>query len=298
MFFLCSNESSQENLVATKVSPYRDMVETRVFVHWLRTGERAAVETLIDLVERKFNPYHDEDGRFTSPPGAMVSYGRTGPGPVAERHRPDAAIPTRSARRRDGAASARPNSSLNGFRSPLVRDAVSPTTTHADSHFELNKRQAHLDGLRKEAGRAPDPAVRADLDDFQRRLDADRRRLDARSAELNRHTNEILRAGLAPVDIGEGLVNIARSQAELRDYIAVAGAIPIAGVVGKVGKVAKSGATSTTREVTQLGGSYSVVRKLRGYHAHHMPANSASPLSRGRGPSVAMLPDDHVATIS
>ena len=61
--------------MASQTSPYRDMVETQVFVHWMRTGFRADVEALIDLVERKFNHNHDEIGRFASGPGATGGIG-------------------------------------------------------------------------------------------------------------------------------------------------------------------------------------------------------------------------------
>ena len=61
---------SPEKLMPSHSSPYRDTVETAVFVHWLRTGKRAGAEALIDLVERKFNHDHDERGRFASGPGA------------------------------------------------------------------------------------------------------------------------------------------------------------------------------------------------------------------------------------
>lgn len=45
------------------------------FGHYLRTGERLTVEEWSLRGERKFNPYHDELGRFTSSPGVTVSYG-------------------------------------------------------------------------------------------------------------------------------------------------------------------------------------------------------------------------------
>ena len=289
--------------MAATDSPYRDIVETRVFVHWLRTGLMADAEPLIDLVERKFNPYHDEIGRFTSPPGVTVSYGSLGASgsnrtilrrPSARntdasagngaRSRPAQGPQTRAT------GQSRDSSSENGFRSALVRNSVLQTTSNADSYFELNQRQAHLINLRRQAGPNPAPAVRADLDDFQRRLDHNRTILAERAKTADAEVFKLLRMGNAPVDIGAGLVNIARSQAELNDYLAVAGAIPVAGVVGKLGRVAKGGGQSTTQVVTQLGGSYSAVRKLRGYHAHHMPANAASPISKGKGPSIAMVP--------
>ena len=58
-----------------RASPYRDLVESRVYLHYLRTGFWADAEPLIEVVERKFNPYHDEIGRFTSPPGVTTSWG-------------------------------------------------------------------------------------------------------------------------------------------------------------------------------------------------------------------------------
>ena len=45
------------------------------FDHYLRTGERLTSKEWLARHERKFNPYHDELGRFTSSPGVTVSYG-------------------------------------------------------------------------------------------------------------------------------------------------------------------------------------------------------------------------------
>ena len=69
------------------------------------------------------------------------------------------------------------------------------------------------------------------------RLNANRKLLDERAKIADRHVWDLLRAGNAPLDVGTGLLNIARSEAELRDYIAVAGAIPVAGALAKVGKL-------------------------------------------------------------
>jgi hypothetical protein len=44
----------------------------------LRTGQRLFGEAAEKFLERKFNPYHDEIGQFTSAPGATVSYGSAG----------------------------------------------------------------------------------------------------------------------------------------------------------------------------------------------------------------------------
>jgi len=40
------------------------------------------------------------------------------------------------------------------------------------------------------------------------------------------------------------------------------------------------------------------VRKLKGCQAHHLRTDKVSPLSKGEGPSIAMLPADHVRTAS
>ena len=242
--------------MAAQDSPYRDLVESRVFLHWLRSGLRADAEAVIDHIERKFNPYHADDGKFTSPPGVTVSYGRPGSeSGVPPRSRSAPKSGARSAtvgiRRQSRQASAQSqqegnSGSENGFRSDLVSNSVSPVTSNAVSFFELRKRQAHLDRLRRQAGPNPDPAVRADLDDFQRRLDSNRQLLHASAKIADREVFELLRAGLAPVDIAAALFNIARSEAELRDYLSVAGVVPIAGVVGKVGKLGGSGTAASS----------------------------------------------------
>lgn len=54
----------------------RKSVHQRAFDHYLRTGERLTDEEWLGRQEHKFNPYHDARGRFTSPPGVTVSYGR------------------------------------------------------------------------------------------------------------------------------------------------------------------------------------------------------------------------------
>jgi hypothetical protein len=63
--------------MAAKNSPYRNMVETSVFVHWLRTGFMADVDPMIDLIERKYNHIHDERGRFASSFGGAMSGGQS-----------------------------------------------------------------------------------------------------------------------------------------------------------------------------------------------------------------------------
>lgn len=188
------------------------------------------------------------------------------------------------------------------LRSDFVRNAT-VTAGRADTYFELNKRQAGLNRLRESAGANPDPAVKADFDDLQRRLDADRARLDEITRKvIDPATVDVLREGLPPVDTIAGLVNVASGQGELRDYLAV---IPLS--VSKLGKVTGKvvGTSRVAKEVVepairviQRGGSHSKVKGLPGYHAHHIPADKISPITKGRGPTIAMLEKDHMKTLS
>lgn len=66
---------------------------------------------------------------------------------------------------------------------------------------------------------------------------------------------------------------------------------PEAALTSRTGRIAAP-------EITQLGGAYRDVKGMIGYEAHHMPANSISPLSTEQGPSVAMLAEDHRLTAS
>lgn len=50
--------------------------------------------------------------------------------------------------------------------------------------------------------------------------------------------------------------------------------------------------------VIQLGGAHRDAQGISGYEAHHMPADAASPLPKGDGPAIAMLPEDHRLTAS
>lgn len=54
-------------------------VNRAAFDHYLRTGERLTCEEWLGRREAKFNPYHDELGRFTSALGVSVSYGNRSP---------------------------------------------------------------------------------------------------------------------------------------------------------------------------------------------------------------------------
>ena len=58
-------------------------------------------------------------------------------------------------------------------------------------------------------------------------------------------------------------------------------------------------AAETASPVIQLGGAHKDVKgAVPGYESHHMPANSVSPLSEGKGPAIAMIKGDHERTAS
>lgn len=301
----------------------RKSLHRQAFEHYLRTGQRLTDAEWRGRAERKFNPYHDERGRFTSPPGVTVSWGRHAPGvprlnegyPAARgrtaasalrgqsRNTADAA-PVPASTRTSDPASSKVTTPEAGFRSDFVRDAVQPRTSHAETSFELRRRQGYLDSLRQGAGQNPDPVVKADLDDFQRRIDADRARLDENVRRIvDPQTNEILRAGLAPADILFGGINIASGEGEARDYLSVGGALPVGAAIRHLGWVAKLPRVATVIngmpvEVVQLGGPHWKVRLLPRYHSHHIPSKKVSPLREGEGPAIAMLPEDHRKTLS
>ena len=285
------------------------------FEHYLRTGERLTSRQWRARYEQKFNPYHDRLGRFTTASGATATAGYAGARIQAARA---TAAPSRQARREQvtrpvpdqGPVEASPGRHAgsptspreNGFQSRFILDRVESRTSNADSYFELNKRQVQLDLLRKEAGPNPHPTIKADLEEFQRRLDDNRRLLDERQKIADRSVIEIVRAGFAPADIAAGAANIAAGNAELRDYLSVATAIPLGAAFSGVGrmvsrsKVPVETFASVTRLPVQLGGPYRTVRKLRGYHAHHLIADSISPIPKAEGASIAMMPDHHIKT--
>ena len=53
----------------------RKSLHQLAFDHYLRTGEQLTNAEWLARYEQKFNPYHDERGRFSSPPGVTVSHG-------------------------------------------------------------------------------------------------------------------------------------------------------------------------------------------------------------------------------
>lgn len=287
-----------------------------VFEHYLRTGERLTEAQWQARHELKFNPYHDQRGRFSTASGASSSGWHAASS--AHSSRPTAVTKLQGNGSRQGrltvqtqpvptdlpapASDSGAPTTVHAFRSSFVLDRIAPQSDNADSYFELNKRQAQLDRLRLDAGPDPHPTVKADLDEFQHRLDANRRLLEERYKVADREVVEVLRTGLAPADVAFGAANIATGKGELRDYLAVASVIPVSGVVGKVGRVAGRGkvvaevAEPSSELVVQLGGAHKVVRKLKGHHSHHMPSDSASHLHRSDGPSIAMTVADHKKT--
>ena len=297
--------------------PESKSVHRLAFEHYLRTGERLTSRQWRARHEQKFNPYHDQRGRFTTVNGATSPVWH--PDVAAPSGKPKA-LALRPARVRPEVnnkpelsverttpgqiSQPSPDQGANGFRSKFIRDRVESQTSNADSYFELNKRQAQLDLLRKEAGPNPQPTVRADLDDFQRRLDANRSELDARSKVADREVAEIFRAGLSPYDIAASVRNVASGNGELRDYLSVAEIIPLGAGASRLGKFAGRryavGETSAValRPATQLGGPYSKVRRLKAHDAHHLVADKVSGISKGDGTSIAMVPAHHRKTAS
>jgi hypothetical protein len=57
----------------------------------------------------------------------------------------------------------------------------------------------------------------------------------------------------------------------------------------------ESSASSTARVFS--GGAHRLL-STDGLERHHMPADSVSPLSKGRGPAIEMIPEDHMMTAS
>lgn len=291
--------------------PARKSFQRLAFEHYLRTGERLTAQEWHARYEAKFNPYHDERGRFTSPPGVTVSYGRGGSGTSSTKlsRSEVGGGHARTSKRNDerrktasqqGKPIGAPPQSADGFRSEYVRGAVSSATSNADTYFELNRRQAFLNRLRENAGPNPEPSVTADLEDFQRRLDANRALLNTSAQYADQQIAEIMRAGMPPIDFAAGAVNIVSGEAELRDYLSVAGVVPLGGAINKVGKVLKPAAETIEAgaEASQLGGAHWRVKKLADYHSHHIPSKKVSPMREGASPSIAMLPNDHRMTAS
>ena len=56
--------------------------------------------------------------------------------------------------------------------------------------------------------------------------------------------------------------------------------------------------TAPTTEAQKLGGAYGDVKGVPGNEAHHMPADSVSPISTEKGPAITMSKEDHQLTAS
>lgn len=63
------------DLMENRMSLNRRSAHQLAFDHYLRTGKQLNNAEWWARNERKFNPYHDELGRFSSAPGVTVSYG-------------------------------------------------------------------------------------------------------------------------------------------------------------------------------------------------------------------------------
>lgn len=125
--------------------PERKSVHELAFEHYLRTGERLTNMTNTEWLARyeaRFNPYHDEIGRFTSPPGASVSWWSHAPRlaarPPAGRSRPgqpQARDPARRAVIAEGGLRAA-QQAMDTMRRAQIRAApVRPPLTALLSHI-------------------------------------------------------------------------------------------------------------------------------------------------------------------
>ena len=282
-----------------------DRVHRSAFEHYLRTGQRLTNNEWLVAQERKFNPYHDARGRFTSPPGVVVSWGKHAPGAGGQggkvgsvrtaRHSP----PSSAARGPEGEGRSTPANdavAASTLRSEFVRNATIQAG-RAETYFDLNERQRGLDRLRRAAGSRPSALVKADLDEIQRRLDADGARLDARRPAIDAQTIELARAGLAPIDIAAGAINVAAGNGKVRDYLSVAGAFPFGAIIRRTGGI------------IQIGGAQSVVKRLikaegiSGVELHHVPSRKSMELAGivippSKAPVIAKLAQDHRLTKS
>jgi hypothetical protein len=293
------------------------------FDHYLRTGQRLTTAEWTARQERKFNPYHDEIGRFTSPPGVTVSWGAHGEPRSPSVRRTAAESYRSSARRRTASPAAssdreRPagpkSPEDNGaFRSGFVRNATSQGG-NADTYFELNKRQRDLNALRAAAGPRPSVAVAADLDEIQARLDANRLLLDQRAKIADGEIVEAFRAVNPLVDVGAASLHIAQGEGDLDDAITLATNVPwlkplklagggLAAGLGRGARLAKPFATSKVTKdtahtlvngVIQRGGAHRYVKGISKHHSHHIPQKAASRLSKNDGPAIAMEELDHI----
>lgn len=133
-------------------------------------------------------------------------------------------------KRQDTSTPLERSATASTLRSEFVRNST-VQAGHAETYFELNKRQAGLDRLREAAGPNPSPPIKADLDEIQKRFDADRVRLDARKPLINAQTAELVRTALPPFDFAAGAINVGTGDGKIRDYLSIAGALPVGAII-------------------------------------------------------------------
>ena len=163
--------------------------------------------------------------------------------------------------------------------------------------------------MREAAGPNPSAAVRADLDDFQARLDANRVLLEERAKVADREVGEVLRAGMAPYNWAASGINIVNGRGELRDYLAFADFIPFGGIASRLARagLARAGTRVATEAIDvatvqyrAVGGSHAQVVRARppGSEANHIPPDSVNGLRYGEGPAIPMTIPHHRDTAS
>ncbi len=122
-------------------------------------------------------------------------------------------------------------------------------------------------------------------------------RLELRAAEVTRkrvvaaRLTDSARLDAVAERMATRVAGRARATVQLQDAQAAAAARNSA-------VAAADAAASQVDEVIQLGGAHRDVKGIAGHEAHHMPANSVSPLSTGKGPAIAMPIPEHRMTAS
>lgn len=297
-----------------------DAIHRQAFAHYLRTGQRLTNSEWLGRQERKFNPYHDEIGRFTSPPGVTVSYGkragptgrsakvgqtsqapRDGTGSQANNPRSEPVRPRGATRPDSGSMPKRSPTAPNGAVDTAIREKWAPVAPIV-SHFDLRQRQAHLDALRKQAGPNASAADRAAFEETQRRLDWARDRLADGDRIADREVVQIARRAIPPLDTGLSVAAIASGKGDLGDAVTVASSIPVIGMVRKVGGGRLLGkiVEAAGAKITPLAGPHWKVKNLKpaGYQSNHIPPKSVTGEKPGAGTSIGMPEAHHKNTAS
>jgi hypothetical protein len=115
----------------------------------------------------------------------------------------------------------------------------------------------------------------------------------------------LLTAAIEPTPVGRYVTNLTEEGYQAYNgFIQDAGqfSAPEAQAVGAgafgVSSLILLGAGALAKVGRVIGGPYSRVKGIPGNQAHHIPADSASPLPKGQGPAISMEREDHMQTAS